>query len=167
MRWLLVVAVAACTSNPPAATEPQRDHDPRFHGWWVVEQPFHAAYEATLYDFRADGELVQGASVPPDCTGHLEARCVTGTVAKAELACAFGDTWWSKSSRHLVILGDCSDGKPREIELELAADASSNTGFGGAGGTLLVVDGELGWSHDNWEWAFRKCAGDPRDCPQF
>ena len=176
---MLLVFLAACASNPPTGPGPvEREHDPRFHGWWIVEQPFHAAYESTLYEFRPDGELRLGASLPPNCTGHLEANCVTGTVAnctpappndrcESELVCVFGDQWWSKSSRHLVILGECTDGRAREIEIELAADASSNTEFGGAGGTLLVVDGETGWSHNNWEWAFRKCAGDPDDCSQF
>jgi hypothetical protein len=75
----------------------------------------------------------------------------------AELTCVFGAAWWSLGADTLVILGDCSDGTPREIAIQLAADPSSNTEWGGAGGTLLTVGGEAGWSHDNWDWAFRKC----------
>jgi hypothetical protein len=189
-RHLVVCLLAACTSNPPAGQDPtfppdpidptnppMRDHDPRFHGWWIVEQPNHALYEATYYDLRPDGTVGLGPSVPPDCGGHLGRHCVTGSVAncvppasagrcQSELTCVFGNEWFSTSSRHLVIVGTCSDGHPREIVIEMNADPSSNTSWGGAGGRLLSVGGELDWSHDNWEWAFRKCpAGtDPSTC---
>ena len=166
MHRALVFALlcGACTSNPPiapgsapdAAVTP-REHDPRFHGWWVVEQPFHAAYEETYYDFAPSGALTVGPSFPDNCSGHLSEHCVTGSVAKAPLSCVFGSSWYSLDASHVVIAGDCSDQVPRDIVIELAADPSSNTSFGGAGGTLLTVGGEAGWSHDNWDWAFRKC----------
>ncbi|MEZ4403217.1 MAG: hypothetical protein R3B06_24545 [Kofleriaceae bacterium] len=66
----------------------------------------------------------------------------------------------------LVIDGVCSDGVAREVEIGLAADSSSDADWSGAGGTLLTVGGEEGWSHDNWEWSFRKCrpGTGPSDC---
>lgn len=179
MRCLPLCALAACTTNAPTAWEPpdppppQREHDPRFHGWWAVEQPFHALYEVTFYDFRPDGELVLGPSEPSDCSGHLARHCVTGSVARcvgagceSELTCVFGQQWWSEGASRLVIVGECSDQRAREIVIAVDEDASSNTSFGGAGGTLLSVGGELGWSHDNWDWSFRKCAPgtDPASC---
>ena len=127
----------------------------------------------------AYGALITGVSEPADCTGHLSEHCVTGSVARcvpeapsyrcdADLTCVFGDAWWSRGADTLVILGDCSDALPREIEIRLAADSSSNTQWGGAGGTLVSVGGDVAWSHDNWEWAFRKCppGTDPSSCFQ-
>lgn len=65
--------------------------------------------------------------------------------------------WISLGERVLVFAGGCDDGVACDLAVELAVDASHDTGWGGAGGTLLTVGGETGWSHHNWEWAFRKC----------
>lgn len=174
---------AACSSqsttsswepgDPPLPEE--REHDPRFIGWWIVEQPTHALYEATYYDFRSDGALVVGSSIPDDCSGHLARHCVTGSVAncipretgtscQSELTCVFGDEWWSLDANRLVILGSCSDGRARQILIEMNSDASSNSSWGGAGGRLISVDGERDWTHDNWDWAFRSCPTGPTSC---
>lgn len=174
---ILLVACSGGADEPDPVDPPTREHHARFVGLWAVEQPSHALYEVTYYDLRADGAVVVGPSEPPDCSGHLDRHCVTGSVARclpqepggrciAEPSCTFGDTWWSLGASTLVIVGDCSDGTPREIVIELAADASGNAGWGGAGGTLVTVGGETGWSHDNWEWLFRKCpeGTGPADC---
>lgn len=173
-RLLVLGLLASCTNHAPGES-PERAHDPRFHGWWVVEQPTHALYEATYYELRADGTLVTGASTPADCGGHLARHCVTGSVARcvpeapatrceAELTCVFGDSWSSLDAAHLVIAGACSDGRARDIVIAMNPDPSSNAEWGGAGGELVSVDGEPGWSHDNWAWAFRKCASGSPDC---
>ena len=65
-----------------------------------------------------------------------------------------------------MIAGKCSDDRARDIVIELNADPSSNTEFGGAGGRLISVDGATDWSHDNFDWVFRKCSGDA-PCPWF
>jgi hypothetical protein len=180
---LLALVLGACSDTatdpdpaiPPDAAEPvtPREHHPRFHGWWVVAQPFHALYEETYYEFAPDGRLTIGPSDPADCSGHLSEHCVTGSVAncvgsgcQASLSCVFGASWYSLDASHLAIAGDCSDQVPRDIVIELAADPSSNTSFDGAGGTVVSVGGETGWSHDNWDWVFRKCppGGTPASC---
>jgi hypothetical protein len=166
---LAVVLLAGCSSpaDPPDQPDP-REHHARMVGLWAVEQPFHAAYEITYYDLAADGALTTGPSDPADCTGHLARHCVTGSVANCEPAetggwcegtvtCVFGDAWWSRGPSTLVIAGDCSDGAAREIVIALSEDSTGNSSFGGAGGTLMTVGGEAGWSHDNWAWSFRKC----------
>ncbi|MFN0246685.1 MAG: hypothetical protein ACKV2T_07235 [Kofleriaceae bacterium] len=49
----------------------------------------------------------------------------------------------------------------------MSTDASSNTSFGGAGGTLVSVGGSTTWSHDNFEWAFCRCeSADLEACNQ-
>lgn len=177
---VLVSLLAACSGgsdDPDPPDPPVREHHARFVGLWAVEQPTHALYEVTYYDLRADGTVGVGPSVPADCTGHLERHCVTGSVARcvpaqpgerceADLTCTFGETWWSLGANRLVIVGDCADGVAREIAIDLRDDASANSEWSGAGGTLVTVGGEAGWSHDNWEWGFRKCpAGTgPDDC---
>ncbi|MBA3453390.1 MAG: hypothetical protein H0T42_09895 [Deltaproteobacteria bacterium] len=176
MRALLgVLVVAGCTNvaggpaDPPPIDPPvPREHDARFVGLWAVEQPLHALYEVTYYAFGSDGTLHAVVSDPADCGGHLREHCVTGSVANCvptepqsrctgAITCVFGGEWFSRGSSTLVIVGDCSDDTAREIVIEMAADASSNTGWGGAGGTLTSVGGSDGWSHDNWDWSFRKC----------
>lgn len=173
-----VLVCAACSGgvDPEPEPQPSREHDARFVGLWAVEQPSHALYEVTYYDLRADGAIAIGPSDPADCQGHLGQHCVTGSVAacvptpeqgrcQAELTCVFGATWWSRGSDTLVIAGDCSDAAPREIVLRFAADATGNSSAGGGGATLLTVGGDANWSHDNWDWVFRKCpSGDVTAC---
>jgi hypothetical protein len=169
IAWLSIGLGLGCMSplSPADEVPEERDHHERFVGRWVVEQPTHALYEATYYTFEADGTLATGGSFPADCSGHLSKHCVTGSVAncvpdagtpcESDLTCVFGSEWYSLDASTLIIEGDCSDGAAREIRIALASDTSSNTQWGGAGGTLVSVDGEVGWSHDNWDWVFRKC----------
>jgi hypothetical protein len=152
--------------GPPPPVE-AREHDPRFVGLWIVEQPYHALYESTFYRFDADGTLHTGSSDPSDCVGHLARHCVTGSVANCRpkrdeghctgtLTCVFGREWFSKNGM-LGIVGNCSDLNPRTIWIHFGKDASLNTVPGGSGGFLHSVEGSIEWSHDNWDWAFRKC----------
>ena len=158
------------TSTAPAPSAPTptvKEHHERFVGLWIVEQPSHALYEATFYEFVKDGTLRTGRSDPAGCTGHLSEHCVTGSVANCEknqtatcvgtISCVFGKEWYSLDSATLIIVGTCSDGVARDIRIAFAKDASSNTEFGGSGATLVSVDGDTKWSHDNWDWAFRRC----------
>ncbi len=179
MKVLALVAIAGCAGvgdDPPI--DPTREHDARFIGLWAVEQPQHALYEVTYYRFGGDGSLDDLESFPANCTGHLSEHCVTGSVANCvpdpqmgpcigDTTCVFGNEWFSRGSSTLVIVGECSDAVAREIVIEMNADPSSNTSFGGAGGTLVSVGGSSTWSHDNWDWAFRKCEGaDVEACNQ-
>jgi hypothetical protein len=158
MKRLLLVALVGCSSQGTSNDPSNVEHDPQFQGWWIVDQPFHALYESTLYEFQPDGTLVTGASNPNDCSGHLAAHCVTGSVAncvptngvdhcEGAVSCVFGTEWHSLDSTHVSIAGTCSDGQARDIEIEMTADPQ-----------VLSVGGQTGWSHDNWAWSFRKCA---------
>lgn len=177
---LSILAVAACSGGGPssqvdapvsadaAADGPAGEHAARFVGLWALEQPNHALYEVTYYRLDGDGAVTIGPSEPADCSGHLARHCVTGSVAAClpppetehctgAPTCVIGGRWRSASDRIVVFAGVCDDGVARELAIELAADPSHDTGWGGAGGTLLTVGGQPGWSHDNWTWAFRKC----------
>lgn len=156
MRSILaLLAVTAACSGPDASPTPGREHHAALVGTWVVDQPNHALYESTHYELHADGAVTVGVSFPDDCSGHLSEHCVTGSVARCAAggqgcdatSCVFGSEWWSDGPSTLVIAGECSDGVARPIAIDLATAA------------VLSVGGETGWSHDNWDWAFRKCEG--------
>ena len=163
---VLVAAPLACAM--PESFE-KHERAERFVGLWAVEQNTHALYEVTFYDFRSNGRLVEGSSYPQGCTGHLSQHCVTGSVANCVpakagercqglLTCVFGDRWHSLDASTLVILSNCSDGRVRELLFSFNSDISANASHsGGAGATLISVDGASGWSHDNWPWQFRRC----------
>lgn len=152
----LSIAGAACSgadSEPP----PNLERHPALIGLWVVDQPNHALYESTQYEFRADGVVVVGPSFPDDCSGHLAEHCVTGSVGHCPAGgqdcassetCVFGSPWASRGPTTLIITGDCFDGVARPIEIALDRGAD-----------VVSVGGETGWSHNNWDWAFRKCDG--------
>ena len=152
-------------------------HDARFVGLWAVEQPFHAAFEVTYYDFQADGTLVTEGSLPENCAGHLRVHCVTGTVSdcvvdptmtwcEPETTCIFGERWHTNDDQTLVIEGECTDDVTRNIVLQFNGDSSQNSQFG-ITPNLLTVGAQTGWAHNGWEWAFRKCPEDGTDCALF
>lgn len=165
---LLLVLVAGCSGGdrPTVTIDAVATQDPRFVGLWMVEQPFHAAYERTFYRLDADGTVAIGPSDPTDCTGHLERHCVTGSVAfclprfpedtcRGTPTCVFGARWRSAGPRVVIFDGVCDDGVARPIALEL--DATPGDDVEGGPAAVLTVGDEAGWSHDNWAWWFRKC----------
>ena len=173
MNLLLVAIMAgACGSNTPPGGAGERDadadgdaarnHDQRFIGLWLVDQPGHALYEGTFYELLSDGTLSTGAS-----TG-TSTSAVTGSVAnclpdatqgwcESELTCIFGSQWHSVDASTLVIVADCSDDISRDIVVSFNDDASSDSEWGGAGAMLISVDSETNWSHNNFPWEFRRC----------
>jgi hypothetical protein len=131
-------------------------HHPNFVGLWRVDQPTHALYEATLYDFRPEGELIMVETLT---LGGQDADYVTGTVARADVVCRFGSQWHSLSESRLVIQGDCSDDVAREIELNFTRVLGTET----FDAQVISVGGEVGWSHQDWAWSWARC-GSPETC---
>lgn len=165
------------------------DLNPIWTGAWLVDQPAHALYEATVYDFQPDGTLVQGESLFFDSGVQAEVgvvgKCVeTYTEEWEECAtngscetrqythcvnwdpiCTFGDRWGSRDERTLLIEGDCTDGTPHVIELTFPPDADL------VEGAYLVperieVEGEE-WEHNWWEWAWHRCPSPDECLPPF
>ncbi len=141
---------------------PVEQHHANFVGLWRVDQPMHALYEATLYDFRANGELI---TVETLTLGGQDEDYVTGTVARLEdpaceglncptsVVCRFGNHWYSLGEQRLVIEGGCSDGLMREIVLDITpfSDAAAFNV------EIVSVGSESGWAHLDWDWSWARC----------
>lgn len=144
----------ACISRS-SAPEPERSE--RFEGVWIVEQPYHAGYEATVYQLHASGTVETG---PTYTVSDLAPDYVTGTVTdpRAGVRCVLAGQWYSVDDATLVIDGDCSDGRFREIVLGFGANPASNAID--AEVVVVSVGGEDGWTHDDWRWRWRQCGVD-------
>ena len=131
--------------------------DALFEGLWVIDQPSHGLYEATLYELAAGGELSALEAMP---LGY-----VTGTVANSagSVRCQFAGQWRSLGERSLELDATCDDATPRTVQLQLPADQDVTTGVVP---DVLSVGGETDWDHHDWPWSWRKCPS--RDaCPPF
>ncbi|NIS79818.1 MAG: hypothetical protein GTO14_06340 [Anaerolineales bacterium] len=154
--------VAGC-----AVVESPKAHDEAFVGRWIIDQPFHALYEASVYDFKPDGtiELIESVTLGVDSVDF-----VTGTVARpnhdcpldgvcsGDPTCRFGDQWRSLSERRLAIQGNCTDGISREIVLDLTASTAWQETFDV---DIIRVGDEAGWIHPGFNWSWRKCELEP------
>ncbi len=137
-----------------------QQHYENFVGLWLVDQPMHALYEATLYDLKSNGRIQVVESFPKDWS--------TGTVGLppspecnspdcARITCRFGDHWHSQSPELLVIAATCSDAKDRDIVMHVDFIGPY------AAVDIVSVGGEPGWDHLDWSWMWRKCAS-REDC---
>ena len=162
-------------------------------GIWRVDQPFHAGYEFTLYDFNENGTLEiipvdAPFSFPMDCSNFdtssiFDSGCEIGNVTRCDkdefgncmlpfLTCWFGNSWRALDSEVLSINGDCSDGEGRSIELLLQTNDNaplSEITDGFFVPQILSVGGESsGWTHERFRWAFEKCSDEViEDCLFF
>lgn len=136
--------------------------DALFTGLWVIDQPAHALYEATLYELGDDGEIsvletmLDGAEPWPGF--------VTGTVSSPDGSkrCQFEGTWRSVQLRVVELDAACTDGLARGVQIELPdADVTS-----GVMPIVRWVDGQTGWQHPGWTWSWRKCESRD-DCLPF
>lgn len=146
------VLATACLSKSAA---PEPDRDPRFVGVWIVEQPYHALYEATVYRLHRGGAIEVG---PTYTASELAGDYVTGSVADPEsgVRCVLAGQWRSVDEATLIVDGNCNDGRYREIALGFDEHAAGNAVD--AEVVVLSVGGEDGWVHDDWRWRWRQCA---------
>lgn len=132
-------------------------------GLWVIDQPSHALYEATLYELGDDGligvhdSMLLGAEPWPNY--------VTGSVENTDgsLRCVFEGRWQSLGPRVIELEARCTDATSRSVQVDLPEDQDPATGVNAV---VLSVGGESGWDHRDWPWSWRKC--ESRDaCPPF
>ena len=146
-------AVPAPTPEPEPPTQTTR-----FDGWWRVDQPNHAGYEATAYNFRNDGALLEGESqgygsgqVPVGRVARCLESASEGQCSLFGVECLFGERWTAEG-HVLTITGVCSDGRARDIVLTFqAGDASENLEP-----HVDVIVGET-WMHNDFQWSWTRC----------
>jgi hypothetical protein len=152
-------------TTPPSTSDedggaPGALDDPFFLGFWVVDQPSHALYEATLYELASGGTLIQHETYD---LGGVPADFVTGTVANSGgVSCAITQDWTAIADRTLELDARCSDGADREVVLVFpSTDASVSVTP-----EIRSVAGESGWQHAGPSWAWHKCP-DRASCAPF
>lgn len=148
--WLavLLVLVGCAASQEPRARSPRL-----FSGWMLVDQPGHAGYEASLYEFRDDGTIALDATYVSRGGAYERAAEPIGVVAAGEIRCAFGDRY--DSAARVTIEGECTDGRTRPIVLEVAAGPDEHDRLAI---DIVSVGGAPGWTHPGHAWSFRRCA---------
>ncbi|MCB9540300.1 MAG: hypothetical protein H6704_29140 [Myxococcales bacterium] len=172
--WLLLVMLATgCAADAPATDDPVEDGGVGdaardtpdvgdtdagapvgdFAGWWLVDQPTHALYEATLYHLGTNGAVADPLALD---TGSFEAGFVTGVVARGETACRFGRAWRAPEAALLVVDGVCDDGVDRPIALRFPAPPGPAADVWEV--VVETVAGEAGWTHPGPDWRFLRCA---------
>lgn len=162
-------APKALSSNPGEMPAPGPQHHQRFVGLWLVDQPYHAGYEATYYSLAADGTVSVADSYTIGGIGPPSPYS-TGVVAPSwgdPLRCEFGAAWHSISESRLMIETTCTDGVARTAELSFLSEAARNGMDLGAKVSLVSVGGQSGWIHPDAQWRFKKCppdVGTPRSC---
>ncbi len=156
---LLAVLPLGCAERAGGDPDPTTpETDPRFLGEWMVDQPYHALYEASWYDFQEDGVLQHVR----DCS--LGDEVPTGVVSDPTRStrCFFGERWSAPDSVTLVIAGTCSDERARDIVLAFPADTTANA-TGQPLVDVVMVGGEDGWGHFSWDWVWQRCGAE--SCP--
>ena len=165
--------VVGCVSGetpitPDPLVDPDPDHDPGLVGLWAVERPTNAQFWAEFYRLDADGSVTLEESTVGDCSGL--GGCDVGRVFHCgptmdcydwNDSCVFGDTWYSLSPLHLVILGECTGGVTREILIGFQRDDEGEL----VNAALLGVDNDPGWTFQPITPLFHKCPeGPPSNC---
>ncbi len=165
--------------EPAPTTADRRDHPAAIAGVWLIDQPYHALYEATWYRFGEDGTLDElesetyGHEVPTGTVGRCDEwspqdddHCAEFTnggeclehyppycTVWSDVSCAFADQWWSRATGELSVRASCTDGSARTVVFDvtdlLAGDAEAPR--------VSSVDGEDGWYHNMWDWRWVKC----------
>lgn len=148
---IFIVSLMPAYASPSMEGEPD-GQPPSVVGYWYIDQPMHALYEATVYRFRDDGTVEAGAAFPEDYR--------TGTVGTKDqsIMCEFSGTWSSDGGQWLAIGLSCSDGHAREALLYFESGISSCTGEHGCFPLVHSVDGDTeNWTR-NWpEWMWVRC----------
>jgi hypothetical protein len=154
---ILVLSLTFSCASPSVESLPDL-RSPSVIGYWYIDQPMHALYEATVYRFRSDGQVTAGAAFPEDYR--------TGTVGTKDLSvsCEFDGAWSSDGGQWLEIGLSCSDGHAREALLYFETGIASCTGDHGCYPLVHSVDGDTGNWTRNWpEWMWVRCI-DEADC---
>ncbi len=136
----------------------------RFEGRWLVDQPFHAGYEATLYELTSDGRFIErcGGSAPGGGRPSGAPPAPVGVVERASdgMRCELVGPWSSREETELAVEGFCDDSVARTVVLDFVWDVDRPVSV-----EVQKVDGEVeGWSHPGFRWRWLPCEVSPREC---
>jgi len=137
-------------------------------GYWLIDQPAHALYEASVYEFKSSGELrlvdnyaIEGISEYTVGSVLKRGKCPPQNICPPEIKCEFGNEWHSNIFQILSISGVCSDGVQRNIKIWLRSYSDPYSYHHDA--VVLSVGGKWGWYHGPFYWHWTKCI-DLEDC---
>lgn len=140
----------------------------RFFGTWLINQPYHAGYEASFYTFGSDGTLVLEGN-----TGFNELETV-GVVSGHEepceewgcgqwsddaVFCAFGSKWSATAIDTVLIEGVCDDEQTRMITLTFVGEPAGNAEGWGVEAVDAALEGyaPTHTGHPGFHWRYIKC----------
>jgi hypothetical protein len=138
-----------------------RGYNSRFAGLWLIDQPTHGGYEATLYRFSPDGTM--------EILKKLPAGYETGTICRngGKPTCSFGTRWHSHGADTLVISCKCSDSITREATMVFPDSTKTNcqNPFIWCGVPLSVsVEKDTVWNHCGFSWRWTRCVSNESYC---
>lgn len=133
-----------------------------FVGLWRVDQPNHAGYEATFYEFGEAGVLreieSQGFGSGQIPTGRV-ARCDGFRTAEGYTncetwgpECVFSNEWTATDAQTLLITSTCDDGESRRVSIHF--EGALNT----PQSPKVSVSADEDWLHNDFDWAWTQCA---------
>lgn len=133
----------------------------RFVGLWLIDQPYHALYEANLYRFNANGSI--------DLLNQRPAGYHTGTICFKSLdtSCTFGDQWHSQGPDTLYIRLNCSDSLVRDAILVFPDSIHTNcqNPYIWCGEPSSVsVQQDTSWHHCDFQWRWIRCVQIESNC---
>jgi len=130
-----------------------------FEGIWRVDQPSHAGYEVTLYEFGERGVLREIESI-----GMGSGQVPTGRVARCDEfqvdgsncvaygpECLFSNEWKATDAQTLLITSACDDGQRRKVSIHFEGDLEAWQS------PKVSVSGDENWFHNDFEWAWTQC----------
>ncbi len=147
---VILASSFACCQAPSLTRDDFRFSD-NVAGYWFIDQPMHALYEATVYGFSPDGKLTREGTFP---AGYSTGRVFT---RDRSIQCEFSGSWFSLDEHRLVVGLFCSDGGSRDVLLWFPQGFSSCAGQRCLS-VVHSVDGDTaGWMHPDWEWSWIRC----------
>jgi hypothetical protein len=154
-----VITIVVFVDNVQAINKVQYNN--RFVGVWLIEQPYHALYEANLFRFNSNGSI--------ELTKQLPAGDYTGTVCSISSgkSCVFGNQWYSLGPDTLVISSHCDDSVKREITL-LFPDSNhtecQNPYIWCGEPILISYQNDTSWNHCDFQWRWIRCVQNEQMC---
>ena len=133
----------------------------RFVGLWLVDQPYHALYEANLYRFNSDGSIELLNQRPYGY--HTETICSKSL----DKSCTFGDQWYSQGPDTLYVRMNCSDSLIRDATLVFPDSIHTNCqnpDIWCGEPVSIFIQQDTSWHHCDFQWRWIRCVKNDAVC---